>query len=235
MVADILDNQRPLGTVSTGSDPFAQKSGLGSLIAMEAENYHEHVSRGGHSWEVVSLSKSSFEGSLQALPNIGTVYQDNYETQSPQLRYRVVFESAGRFYVWVRGRASSTSNDSIHIGFNGQSIASGRSVSEIFDRWTWTSTRSDGGRAYIDVPSPGEHVVDVWMREDGVIFDKLILTTDPGFEPKGRGVVQSRQSYDGLAVPPTAVDDGPYAVDEGGVSPVLRARFRPDRTRQRRR
>jgi arylsulfatase A-like enzyme len=217
LVSDILDNKRPLGTVAVSSKPFAQKSGVGDLIAMEAENYHEQLPRSGHSWEVVSLSHSSFASSLQALPDHGMNNQDNYETQSPQLRYRVVFETAGRFYVWARARASSTSNDSLHVGFNGQGIASGRAISEIFDGWTWTSARSDGGRAYIDVPSPGEHVVDVWMREDGVILDKLVLTTDPAFEPRGKGIVQSRQSYDGLAVPPTAADDGPYIADEGGA------------------
>jgi len=216
LVSDILDNKRPLGTVAVSSKPFAQKSGVGDLISIEAENFHEQVPRDGQSWEMVSLAHSSFADSLQALPDNGTNNQDNYETQSPQLRYRVVFETAGRFYVWARARASSTSNDSLHVGLNGQGVASGRAISEISDGWTWTSTRSDGGRAYVDVLSPGEHVVDVWMREDGVILDKLVLSTDPIFEPKGKGIVQSRQSYDGLAVAPTAADDGPFEADEGG-------------------
>jgi arylsulfatase A-like enzyme len=216
-VDDIVANQRPLGVVSLSGAPFAQKPGFGNMVVMEAEHFHEQQARGGKSWQTVSLRHSSAEESIQALPNSGTTIQTDYVIQSPHLRYRVVFEVPGRYYIWVRGRGASTGDDSLHVGLNGQAVSTGERIEEIFDHWTWSSTRNDGGRAYVNVPTAGEHVVDVWMREDGLILDKLLLTTDVAFEPQGKGLVESRQSYDGLAVPPIAVDDGPFIADEGGV------------------
>jgi len=217
LVTDILDNQRPLGYVSLSGEPFAQKAGAGDLIVMEAEHFHEQQVRGGHSWDAVSMRDSSAGESLKALPNNSTDIQEDYVSLSPQLRYQVVFGKPGRYYVWTRARGTTSENDSLHVGLDGQALPSGKSIEQIFDYWGWTSTRNGGERAYIDVSSAGEHVVDLWMSEDGVTIDKLLLTTDPNFTPLGKGMVESRQSIDGLAVPPTAFDDGPYLADEGGA------------------
>jgi len=217
LVDDIVANQRPLGEVSLSGEPFAQKPGFGNMVVMEAENFHQQEARGGKSWQPVSLGHSSAQASLQALPNTGTNIQTNYATQSPHLAYRAVFEVPGRYYVWVRALAATASDDSLHVGLNGEPVPTGERLEQIFDFWSWTSVRGDGGRAFVDVPAAGEHVIDVWMREDGVIIDKILLTTDVAFEPEGQGLVESQQSYDGLAIPPTAVDDGPFFADEGGT------------------
>ena len=216
IVGDILDNQRPLGTVSLNGDPFAQKRGAGDMVVMEAEHFHVQLARGGQSWQTVSPRHSSAEESLQALPNVGNNVQADYENQSPQLGYRVIFEKTGRYYVWIRARGASNSDDSLHIGLNGQAVPSGERVEGIADFWGWTSTLDGGGRVFVDVTAIGEHVIDVWMREDGVVIDKLLLTTDVAFTPKAKGLVESRQSTDGLVMEVVANDDGPYDVDEGG-------------------
>jgi hypothetical protein len=42
------------------------------------------------------------------------------------------------------------------------------------------------------VKKAGTHTVSVWMREDGVAFDKLIITLDRGMlEPEGKGPEES--------------------------------------------
>jgi VCBS repeat-containing protein len=216
LVDDIVTNQRPLGLVSLSGEPFAQKPGVGNLVVMEAEHFHEQQARAGNSWQVVSLRHSSAGESLQALPNNGSNVREDYAARSPHLGYRVVFEVPGRYYAWVRARGATNDDDSLHIGLDGQPVPTGKQIDQILDYWTWTSVRAGGGRAYVDVTAAGEHVFDVWMREDGVIIDKILLTTDAAFEPEGQGLVESRQSYDGLAVPPSAADDGPFLAVEGG-------------------
>ena len=175
-------------------EPFAQKTGFGDMIVMEAEHFHERQARGGQDWESVSPGHSSAGEALQALPNTGVNRVQDYVTTAPHLGYRAVFQNAGRYFVWVRARGTNGSNDSLHIGLNGQALSSGERVEEIFDYWNWTSTINAGGRVYVDVPSPGEHTVDVWMREDGTVIDKLLLTTDTDFVPEGQGLVESRQA-----------------------------------------
>ena len=35
----------------------------------------------------------------------------------------------------------------------------------------------------LNVATLGEHVVDVWMREDGLLLNQILLTTDPDYNP----------------------------------------------------
>jgi arylsulfatase A-like enzyme len=217
VVADILDNQRPLGNVIQTDEPFTQRSGTGQMVVMEAENYHLQEERGGKSWQNVSLQHSSFGESLQILPDSGTLIDNDYESLSSHLVYRANFGAAGRYYVWARARGTAPGSDSLHVGINGEAVESGRLIEEIFDYWWWTSQRRSGARAYIDVPSAGVHEFDVWMREDGVIIDKFILTSDANFEPSGQGLTENRQVSVPVNESPTANDDGPYTVDEGGL------------------
>ena len=45
----------------------------------------------------------------------------------------------------------------------------------------------DGVVATINVTTLGVHTLNVWMREDGMEFDKIVLTTDINFTPSGTG------------------------------------------------
>jgi hypothetical protein len=42
--------------------------------------------------------------------------------------------------------------------------------------YEWLSLRGDGNQPVIEVPAPGLHTVDLWMREDGARIDRLLLT-----------------------------------------------------------
>lgn len=192
IVNAIRTGKRPLGTVSYSGEPFAERPGIGDIISIEAENYHVRTARGGQNWQPVSLRHSAFDQSMQALPNNNAIFTSNYAQTSPQLEYRILPEHAGRYYVWVRARGASNSDDSLHVGLNGQAVASGERVDNIGPDWGWTSSGASG-RIWVDIPAPGQHTLDVWMREDGVIIDKLILTRDPLFLPYGKGQVESRQ------------------------------------------
>jgi hypothetical protein len=49
----------------------------------------------------------------------------------------------------------------------------------------------DGPDATFDVASTGIHTVNAWMREDGFVFDKIVLTTNAGYTPTGDGPAES--------------------------------------------
>src|SRR5690606_28971361 len=58
--------------------------------------------------------------------------------------------------------------------------------------WRWTDEVLGGTSSVtISVPSPGTYTINVWMREDGVLYDKLVLTTDGQFTPSGQGPAES--------------------------------------------
>ena len=191
---DINANKRSLGEVVLSGEPFVQNLGLGDIIAIEAEHFHVREARSGHNWDNVTESHNSAGGALRAQPNNGANINVDYVNTSPQLEYRINVRTPGRYYVWVRAKASSTSDDSLHVGLNGAAEPNGYRISNFESYWSWSSTLMDSGnRAYVDIGSAGEHVFDVWMREDGIIIDKILLTSSDQFEPQGQGLVESQQ------------------------------------------
>ncbi len=74
----------------------------------------------------------------------------------------------------------------------------------------------DGPVATVVIPSAGVHTVSVWMREDGMRLDRVILTTDPAFVPTAAGPPESSRGIAGAVVassdwrppPPLAVCAG---------------------------
>ena len=176
---------------------FQQETGLPYLISIEAEHYHHHVARGGYSWIAVSKSGQSGEGAMQAMPDNGANINDNYALNSPRLDFDVEFVTTGTHYLWVRGIGSKLANDSVHVGFNGNEIPTGKTLEQFASQWTWSNDRRDPDNpgeylpATIEVETTGIHTINVWMREDGFIFDKLVVTTDPNYIPTGAGPAES--------------------------------------------
>ncbi len=91
------------------------------------------------------------------------------------------------YYVWLRGIGKSSNDDSAHVGLNYRADKRAARISNFFSSMDWSNTTMSGARARIYVPSAGTHVLNVWMREDGFILDKILLTTDASRVPDGSG------------------------------------------------
>ncbi len=166
-----------------------QQDGSG-LVSMEAEHYYANVvGPDGHAWSSVGGSFPGFSGTdaLQALPEDAVSYSDpGYSSLSPQLDYQVNFVATGTHYVWVRAWGPSTSSNSLHVGLDGQELSTSgnmRLPNNQTSGYVWVSTISGGARATLDISTAGEHAVNVWMRESGTVADKVVLTTDAGYDP----------------------------------------------------
>ncbi|HIL70542.1 MAG TPA: CHRD domain-containing protein [Verrucomicrobia bacterium] len=203
-----------------GSGPYIQ--GDDGLVVIEAENFDANDSpKGGHAWEFDATVVAGFsgDGAMYALPDAGdnrTDIQDVLDN-SPRLDFQVNFSQPGTQYIWFRG--SDGGGDSIHIGLNGELPDTGVRIDIgcCGDRapggvsWTWINTLRDevegDARARVEVLEPGIHTVNVWMRENGQIIDRLLLTTNPDFVPDDAAPAESpreaapfRQSEEGLVV-----------------------------------
>ena len=220
IVDDINANQRPLGQVELSGDPFVQNPGFGGIIAMEAEHFHTRQARSGHSWDAITEPHNSAGEALRAQPNSGALINEDYVNTSPHLGYRINVRTPGRYYVWVRAKASSGNDDSLHVGLDGVAAPNGFRVSNFESYWSWSSTlMGSGERAYVDIGSAGEHVFDVWMREDGIIIDKILLTSSDQFEPEGQGLVESQQGSLGPALQFSTASMS-FNADEGDTTPL---------------
>ncbi len=163
-------------------------------VSVEAEN-GEIVNR-AQSW-VPQNTVAGFSGTsyLTALPNSGINQDADYATVSPEVRFRVKFASTGAYYVWVRGYGAGPADDSVNVGIDGTAPASGARLSQfpnMTPAWAWSNTMMDNaGRVTVEVTTPGVHTINVWMREDGFAFDKILLTTASAYVPSAAGPAES--------------------------------------------
>lgn len=175
--------------------PFYQDDISDGLLTMEAENYDVVIPQGDHTWELVTDPVGfSGTGAMRALPDTGDLIINepgDYLTQSPRLDYEVNFVKSGTHYVWIRCYIISDQTNSCHVGINGNHTPTADRAGNLqtFNQWLWAgiSVPDQNERLTIDIPSPGVYTINVWMREDGFWFDKIVFTTNPDYTPTDLG------------------------------------------------
>jgi hypothetical protein len=172
------------------------------LVVVDAVNRVENVPRSSRQWQ--ETTESGYRV-MQALPDSGTTIDSNITTTSPELQYQVNFATGGDYYVWVYGAGPNTSGDSLHLGLNGtvQSTAD-RVALNSSNTLSWSNTDTSGGRVILSGISAGVNIINVYMREDGAWFYKLLLTTDPNFVP----TTDLEQSACAVTAPPEPYPPG---------------------------
>lgn len=176
--------------VSVSGGAFQQDPGADGLLVMEAENFQGNTPQGGHTWDAITPAGASGSARV-ANPNSGVNNDTGFAANSPRLDYRVYFAKTGVHQVWVRGMGATGSDDSCHVGIDGAETASSDRISSFFTTWTWSRDTMDGVAATINVSSVGLHTINLWMREDGFVVDKLLLTTNSALVPSGTGPAES--------------------------------------------
>lgn len=107
-----------------------------------------------------------------------------------RLDYKVNFEEAGTYQVWVRGRSTTygdTNSNSVNIGLNGEVMngSGGVEVGTWGFSWGNTETFTDV-RVTIEVEEPGLQTFNMWVREDGTQVDAVLITKDAAYtSPSG--------------------------------------------------
>jgi hypothetical protein len=193
------------------SGPY-QQDGSG-LVSVEAENFTASQAQGGHQWQLEGNPDPGYSGSgtVRALPEDGVNQRTGYAANSPRLDFPVEFNRSGTHYLWLRGAGPGGGSNSVHLGINGQEIATAAGVGVGTQAgYVWSS-----GSHTVQIPSAGVHTVNLWMRESGTIADKIVLTSDPGFVPTGIGPSQSPQGGGSGNSAPVLAPIGPRSVTEG--------------------
>ena len=168
---------------------FVEDSGI---VSIEAEDY-THCLNGlwqamDSQWEFDSeILGYNGEGYVVANPDVKVRMDDT--TDGPRLGYNITFSNSGNYTIWLRMSAPNGGSDSVHVGLNGLPITYGYGAStRTGDVWTWQNSScsvcSDKLQLEVYVPSQGQHQLHIWMREDGVRIDSIILTNIVGFEPE---------------------------------------------------
>ena len=184
------------GTAMTNTYSFVVEGSFEDegTVVVEAEHFDGRVGASDHTWELTTaMGGYSGDGAMEALPNVNLNVNIN-TVISPRLDYLVEFTQPGTYYVWVRGLADSApgagQNDSINVGLDGTLPATSDRIGffPFGAGYVWSGTTLDGNsRASLVVETPGRHTINVWMREDGFLLDKVLLSNNPDFVPTGSG------------------------------------------------
>lgn len=181
------------------TSPPIQQTAAG-LAVVEAENFDANVPGPAFTWDFVKTPAGYTGDGTMWAPNSGDAvinYPASLES-SPRLDYNINFIKTGTHYFWYRG--SDGGGNSLNAGIDGDSpndsmnnIDAGCCGTRLVPTGTsyvWVGSRG-GVPASFEITAPGVHVINVWMREDGQIIDKLLITTDPAFVPSGAGPNES--------------------------------------------
>ena len=97
----------------------------------------------------------------------------------------VDFPAAGTYVVWVRGLGEGDEDNSCHVGLDGKAVATADKIADFTSGWSWVKSTKDGVDATLNLEAAGKRTLNVWMREDGFVIDRILLTTDNKFTPPG--------------------------------------------------
>jgi len=164
-----------------GGKCFVQDAGGAGLVVMEAEHAHANApAPDGHAWKPVSKPAGASGGAaMRAMPDKGGNVMDGYLAGSPRLDYLFRATAKGRHWLWARVLAHHHTADSFHAGLDFQPGDWGENIAvPSSPAWRWVRTR----KPFV-VDEPGIHQLSVWMREDGLVLDKLVLTTKGSYLP----------------------------------------------------
>ncbi|MEM7807004.1 MAG: SdrD B-like domain-containing protein [Planctomycetota bacterium] len=166
------------------------------VIAIDAELYDDILPGTddylGSDW-TLDPTGGDDGGSIMFVPDAGRNADTvNKAADSPRLDYVIDFDTAGVHYVWLRAEAPTGGDNSAHIGLNGTIPTTGEHAWVTHDAgFLWNGTLDSGSRVRIDVPTAGEHTLNLFMREDGLLVDRLVVTPDASYTPTGFGPVTS--------------------------------------------
>jgi hypothetical protein len=180
----LLDSTSAGGTYTIGGTAAFQLSG--GQVVMEAEHFYTEAAGAGQDWVAITqegASGAATNNALQGLPNLGVGYPA-LDASLPRVDYAidVPADAAGNYYVHVRDFGATSSDDSIYVSIDGSTT-----VSQTVTALRSLDWKTSGGTLAL---SAGRHTLTMWMREDGIVVDKIVLDTNPA-APTGAGPDES--------------------------------------------
>lgn len=175
-----------------------QTSPSGPLVQFQAEAFVERTGptnpRLEHAWLCLT-NQPGHTGycAMRAEPDNGANVLISDYAGSPFLVYHVPFPASAPtpHYVWIYAYACGGPDDTVFAGMDGALTPGSEPAMTGWSgcTWQWKSQLRDGGRPVI-TPAWTEtngsyHRFYLWMKEDGIRVDRVILAQDRCWKPSG--------------------------------------------------
>nr|MBX2820724.1 T9SS type A sorting domain-containing protein [Rhodothermaceae bacterium] len=121
------------------------------------------------------------------------VRKNKVTTESPEMQYEIEFTETGSYYVWARVYGETDDDITVHGGVDGV-VSASKIDGQTTGDWDWTNIDTQDKEVTVGILTPGPYTFNVWMRDDGLYIDKIVLTTDANFTPTGLGPAESARA-----------------------------------------
>ena len=142
-------------------------------------------------WQFMNKGNHRGSGYLQALPEDVSQYKGS--VLGSRLDYNITFEEAGEYFVWLRMRGDSYGNDTVGLIWNYENETVDQF--ETYSSFGWASKgdwewepESNPAPFSINISKKETHTLSLFMMEDGVQFDEIMITTIADLRPKSLDV-----------------------------------------------
>ncbi|MDA0811016.1 MAG: hypothetical protein O3C21_01285 [Verrucomicrobia bacterium] len=195
---------------------FDEKDGI---LALEAEHFYKQTLTEQRGWylfhsssrpeitpdgDPVHIAGASGGAYIESLPDTRRTHGDklihgenfsNVPGKIAILHYKVKVNKPGRYYGWVRAFSTTSEDNGLHFGLNGEWPESGQRWQTVKkNAWNWDCKQRTEKvhvgvpmQLWLDIGKAGEHELQIAMREDGIELDKFVLSMDKEFRPDGLG------------------------------------------------
>jgi hypothetical protein len=159
-----------------------------SIVAIEAETAAENTENAyvtgvisGHTW---SLADGQSTKAMLFGPDTGFSMSGTDAATlatGSKLSYKIDFKTSGSYQLWVLAKSVDFNSDSIHVGLDNQYKFTSNGIQGVSgSQFKWVNLSNGGtavpGGSAIAVTA-GVHELNLWGREDGLIIDRIYLTT----------------------------------------------------------
>lgn len=147
-------------------------------VVIEAEKHLRAVpAAGGASNWIKQAIPGGFTGDgFMSVPDEGRL-NDPFKPDGARLDYALRFTKPGKWFLWVRANGNNDGGQYLHAGIGLDPGDWGIKLRTGHGRYAWTRFPE------FNIAKPGDHLLSIWMCEDGAMLDRMILTTDPAFKP----------------------------------------------------
>jgi hypothetical protein len=179
------------------------------LLVFEAESFTTNIDE---LW--VEVRERGFPSGGIAMVNPNGAGGNESNTQ---LEYELTFTQTGEHILWYRAGGDSGTDDSGWLWVDGarpfgREDGNAASMSgfngELNYRWV-SNPQEGGGQMTFEIDDAGAHTLALARREDGSHFDKFVITTDPGYDPRDFGPFGPPESREGVPPLPAIEITGP--------------------------
>jgi hypothetical protein len=145
---------------------------------VEAEHFAASVPSPANvcAWEKHNDTRACGGDGYMATPDRGMVNQPFSDTGA-RLDYVLNFKEPGKYYLWIRGNGNNDGGQFVYAGLGLKLEPWGDNLRTGCHKWAWYRSRA------FTVEQPFDCLFSIWMKQDGAMVDRFIITASDTYEP----------------------------------------------------